>query len=108
MYSQVELRAPILKALKIMVDSNVALASTDVSQKKNRPSFALEDPISPSEAAENVNFLKTQVESWLAVLFNVFGTVDRDRRRSVGDVISAWAGIADAEVCLQLGSAFSF
>jgi ribosomal RNA-processing protein 12 len=81
-----------------MVDSNVALASGGDTKLKKLPPSALEDPISSSEAAANVNFLKTQVESWLAVLFNVFGTVDRDNRSKIGDVISAWAGIAGEEV----------
>jgi hypothetical protein len=101
-YSQAELRAPILKALKIMIDSNVLLASRDESQMSKLPASVLEDPISPSEAEENLNYLKTQVESWLAVLFNVFGVTDRDRRGPIGDVISAWTGIADVEVCSRL------
>jgi hypothetical protein len=46
------------------------------------------------QAASNVAYLKTQVESWLAVFFNVFGSVGRDHRNVVGEVISAWASIA--------------
>lgn len=54
--------------------------------------------ISADEAAQNVTFLRSQAESWLAVLFNVFGSVNRDSRGMVGDVISVWAGIAGDQV----------
>jgi len=67
-----------------MVDSNV--------------SPSLTDSISSEAAAQNIAFLRTQAESWLAVFFNVFGSVGRDGRGMVGDVISAWAAIAGEEV----------
>jgi ribosomal RNA-processing protein 12 len=82
-----------------MIESNVALSSGNQDKIKKLPPSALEDPISSLAASDNVKFLRTQVESWLAVLFNVFGSVDRDHRGSVGDVISAWASIAGEEVC---------
>jgi ribosomal RNA-processing protein 12 len=59
---------------------------------------SLTDSISPESAAQNVAVLRTQAESWLAVLFNVFGSVGRDGRGMVGDVISAWAAIAGEQV----------
>lgn len=59
---------------------------------------SLTDAISPEAAEMNVAFLRTQAESWLAVFFNVFGSVGRDGRGMVGDVISAWAAIAGEEV----------
>lgn len=94
-YSQEELRPAILKALKTMVDSNVALASgSDESERSSRI-----EHISKKAAQENVAFLKTQADSWLAVLFNVFGTVDREVRGKIGDVIRVWASIAKPEVC---------
>ena len=64
------------------------------------PSFELipRPHLSPEEAAENVAFLKTQVESWLAVLFNVFSSAGKDGQGMVGDVISAWLSIADDKV----------
>jgi ribosomal RNA-processing protein 12 len=67
-----------------MVDSNVSPSLTDA--------------ISPESVAANVTFLRTQAESWLAVFFNVFGSVGRDGRGMVGDVISAWAAIAGEQV----------
>jgi|SRR5882762_181835 len=85
LYSQPELRPSVLKALKVMVDSNVSLSLTDA--------------ISPDSAAQNVAFLRTQAESWLAVFFNVFGSVGRDGRGMVGDVIAAWTAIAGERVC---------
>lgn len=56
------------------------------------------DAISADAAAQNLEFLRGQAESWLAVLFNVFGSVSRDARGMVGDVISAWASIAGEQV----------
>jgi ribosomal RNA-processing protein 12 len=51
-----------------------------------------------SDSAKNVKFLETYIESWLAVLFNVFSSMERDNRGMVGDVISVWASIADRKV----------
>lgn len=59
---------------------------------------SLTDAILPDLSAKNAAFLRTQAESWLAVLFNVFGSVGRDGRGMVGDVISAWAAIAGEQV----------
>lgn len=78
-----------------MVDSNVALTLS-----KEEPPNA--ETITPAKAAENVAFLRTQAESWLAVFFNVFGSINRDGRGMVGDVISTWAAIAGEQVRDQL------
>ena len=79
-----------------MVDSNVSLASEGDEREKLSSHI---ERISRSAAQENVAFLKTQADSWLAVLFNVFGTVQRDDRGKIGDVVRVWAGIAKPEVC---------
>lgn len=84
LYSQPELRPSVLRALKVMVESNTSPSLTGSTS---------------SEVAEqNITFLKTQAESWLAVFFNVFGSVGRDGRGMVGDVISVWAAIAGEQV----------
>ena len=81
-----------------MVDSNVSLSSEGgESEKLLFASFHVDHIFQPT-AQENVAFLKTQADSWLAVLFNVFGTVDHDDRGKIGDVIRAWASIANPEV----------
>ncbi|KAF7428290.1 hypothetical protein PC9H_007511 [Pleurotus ostreatus] len=96
LYSQPELRPSILRALKVIIDSNVVAAASD------KPSSADGSIIiTAAEAAANVSFLRAQVESWLAVLFNVFGSVDPDVRGMVGDVISAWTSIADEQQITQ-------
>ncbi|KAF9469880.1 ribosomal RNA-processing protein 12 [Collybia nuda] len=87
LYGQPDLRPAVLKALKVMVDSNVAISL--LRENASNP-----ETITPTEAAENLAFLRTQVESWLAVLFNVFGSVGRDGRGMVGEVISVWVAIA--------------
>ena len=94
LYSQVELRSFVLRALNILVDSNVAIASQDPTLLEKLPSAVRADTISQEQAAKNVDFLRSQADSWLAVLFNVFGSVDRENRRMVGEVITAWLGVA--------------
>ncbi|KAK0212882.1 armadillo-type protein [Desarmillaria ectypa] len=87
LYSQLELRPAVLKGLRTMVDSNRAIAaSTEGAVNPNR--------ITAELASHNIEFLRTQAESWLAVFFNVFGSVGRDSRNSVGDVIASWVSIA--------------
>lgn len=83
-----------------MVDSNVYLASEGNQSHRSSLTPSRIEHMSRSAAQENVAFLKTQADSWLAVLFNVFGTVGRDDRGKIGDVIRVWAGIAKPEVCL--------
>ncbi|KAF8829060.1 hypothetical protein HHX47_DHR3000971 [Lentinula edodes] len=90
LYGQPELRSAVLRGLRLIVESNVALSNS------------VPDTLNPSgltdeQAAHNVTFLRTQAESWLAVLFNVFGTVGRDARGPVGDVITAWASITSEQ-----------
>ncbi|KDR75247.1 hypothetical protein GALMADRAFT_140774 [Galerina marginata CBS 339.88] len=92
LYGQPDLRSSILKALKIMVDSNLVIA--EVSEEELDPSSTT---LSRQEAQENIAFLHTQVESWLAVLFNVYGSVGRDSRGLIGEVIDSWASIAGTQ-----------
>ncbi|KAJ3778669.1 armadillo-type protein [Lentinula raphanica] len=90
LYGQPELRSPVLRGLKLIVDSNVALANSV-------PDTLNPAGITSEQAALNVTFLQTQAESWEAVLFNVFGSVGRDARGQVGEVITAWAGITSEQ-----------
>ncbi|KAJ4483189.1 armadillo-type protein [Lentinula aciculospora] len=90
LYGQPELRSAVLRGLRLLVESNVSLANS------------VPDTLNPSgitsvRAEQNVLFLQAQAESWLAVLFNVFGSVSRDARGQVGDVITAWAGITSEQ-----------
>ncbi|KAF7321737.1 rRNA processing protein [Mycena kentingensis (nom. inval.)] len=89
LYGQAELRPAVLKALKTIVDSNIAIASGATDPAPTNP-----NDLTRAQAEESVAYLRTQAESWLAVLFNVFGSVGRDNRGVIGDVISAWAGVA--------------
>ncbi|KAF8200713.1 armadillo-type protein [Pholiota molesta] len=91
LYGVPDLRTSILKALKIMIDSNATIANAE------EESFASTSSVTREEAQQNVAFLRTQVESWLAVLFNVYGSVGRDSRGLIGEVITSWASIAGAE-----------
>ncbi|KAI9509733.1 NUC173-domain-containing protein [Russula earlei] len=109
LYTQVELRSFVLRALNVLVDSNLAIASQDPSLLEKLPSGVRTDSISQEQAAKNVDFLRSQAESWLAVLFNVFGSVNREARGAVGDVITAWLGIAgDAAIAQGYCNVFDF
>ncbi|TFK23665.1 ribosomal RNA-processing protein 12 [Coprinopsis marcescibilis] len=87
LYGQAELRPAILKALRTLVESNAAMATGNF---ENAPTTT----ITTEDAKKNLEYLSTQAESWLAVLFNVFGTVERDSRGMVGETISSWASVA--------------
>ncbi|KZT21419.1 NUC173-domain-containing protein [Neolentinus lepideus HHB14362 ss-1] len=92
-YTQPDLRPAVLRTLKVIISSNIALASEPGSEARGElPSCVEADAITPEAAAQNVQYLKTQAESWLAVLFNVFSM--EDDRSTVGDVIAAWAALA--------------
>ena len=92
LYGQPELRPAILKALKVMVDTNLTV-STAIAED-----IAPSEGLTQEEAHENLEFLRSQAESWLAVLFNVYGSVARDFRGMVGEVISSWVAIAGEQV----------
>ncbi len=80
-----------------MVESNVVLTTpTDTEDV----SFKQSSKFSTEEATANLAFLRTQAESWLAVLFNVFSSVNKNSRGMVGDVISVWASITEQQVRL--------
>jgi hypothetical protein len=102
LYNQPELRPSVLRALKTLVDSSVALAKQDAAALERHPALQRPDALTQAVAQRNVDALRAQADSWLAVLFNVFGSVARDARSSVGDVISSWADIASEQVrCLR-------
>lgn len=98
LYNQPDLRLSVLKSLRILIESQVSLSSnTDNRVTAPWNAFAL----TPEEASANLEFLKSQSDSWFAVLFNVFGSVGREGQGVVGDTIVAWASIADANVRLM-------
>ncbi|KAF9263376.1 NUC173-domain-containing protein [Marasmius fiardii PR-910] len=88
LYSQPDLRPAVLKGLQTVVESNVAIAGGNPDVPN--PSF-----ITPVQATQNINFLRTQSENWLAVLFNVFSSLNRDSRGSMSEVITVWTSITD-------------
>ncbi|KAG9316604.1 armadillo-type protein [Chiua virens] len=95
LYTQLDLRLSILKGLKTLVESNLDVSQADSPDADE--TSAVGGSISREEAVQNVAFLKTQVESWFAVFFNVFGSVARESRGFIGDVISVWTNIADPQ-----------
>lgn len=72
--------------MRVLVESNTSAG--EVAANK----------LTVEQAEENIEYLQTQAESWLAVLFNVYGTVGRDSRNTIGEVIATWASIANEKV----------
>ena len=98
LYGQPELRPAILKALKVMVDANLTVSMTIPED------IAASERLTQQEAEENLEFLRTQTESWLAVLFNVYDSVARDFHGMIGEVVSSWIAIAGEEVHTSITS----
>ncbi|KAH7888705.1 armadillo-type protein [Phlebopus sp. FC_14] len=94
LYSQPDLRPPVLKGLRVLVESSLAVMEGDTETTKKSAASGF---ITREEAAQNVAFLKTRIDSWFAVFFNVFGSVDRDSRGLIGDVINVWADLAGVQ-----------
>lgn len=126
MYHEPTLRPAILRGLKAIVEGNTSLLKEDgpTNQANDEPlANDVEDGGSgpePSEngkqarpikrnaeyrslltieqAKENITYLNSQAKSWLAVLFNVFTSMEKESRAMVGAVISVWAGISNEPV----------
>jgi ribosomal RNA-processing protein 12 len=96
MYGQPELRAAVLKGLKVMVESNQQLAETSKTPAST---------LSAEQVQENLDFLRTQAGSWLAVFFNVFSSITPDSRNLVGETVAVWASIAQETVS---GTSFKY
>jgi ribosomal RNA-processing protein 12 len=125
-YHEPTLRNSILRGLKALVEGNAAALNTSTEGKDDTdndsgdgdesysqvgsdfagdridPNTSRKDEdvplISKEEARKNIEYLNKQAKSWLAVLFNVFTGMDKDSRGMAGEVISAWAGIANDPV----------
>lgn len=98
LYNEPTLRPPILRGLKAIVESNLIVTKQangsdcdddQVTQGHMLPLF------DAHVARKNLAHLNSQAKSWLAVLFNVFTSVEKDGRSMVGDVIGVWASIAN-------------
>jgi len=92
MYANHTLRPPILRALR-----NVVEPQTQVQNQGE------ENESEKEESKENLMYLRGQAKNWLAVLFNVFASVERGERAQVGEVIGVWAGVAGES---ELASAY--
>lgn len=80
-----------------MVESNLQATATATDFDSESQSQPLRETF--GDARRNILHLRSQTESWFAVLFNVFGSVGQEGKGMVGDVISAWVKIAGDQVC---------
>ena len=88
-YANPTLRPPILRALRNVVESQ-----TQKQGEENEPENENENENENEERTSNLRYLRGQAKNWLAVLFNVFASVERGERAQVGEVIGIWAGVA--------------
>ena len=120
LYHEPSLRPAILRGLKAVVEGNISASSIPDTRAPGGDDPLVDDeeldvtgrmpfitskstPSSKSlltveEAKENVAYLNSQAKSWLAVLFNVFTSMEKESRAMVGSVISVWAGISSEPV----------
>lgn len=82
LYANPALRPPILRALRNVVESQ-----TQAQTEGER------DESENEERKKNLGYLRGQAKNWLAVLFNVYASVERGERAQVGEVIGVWAGV---------------
>ncbi len=82
LYANPALRPPILRALRNVVESQTQAQN---QEEKNESEY--------EERKKNLDYLRGQAKNWLAVLFNVFASVERGERAQVGEVIGIWAGV---------------
>lgn len=132
LYHEPGLRRPLLRGLKAIIDGNAAALkvdmeggneSDDASEGEDMDAGSEIDErakdmdirrdedvplITEEEARKNIEYLNKQAKSWLAVLFNVFTGMEKESRSMVGEVISAWAGIANEPVCPYYYLAFKY
>ena len=122
MYHEPTLRPAILRGLKAIVEGNTSLLNVDDPINQTNDGTLTEDVgdrefgpepsengkqghpikgnaeyrplITRDQAKENIAYLNSQAKSWLAVLFNVFTSMEKESRAMVGAVISVWAGIS--------------
>jgi ribosomal RNA-processing protein 12 len=83
-YANPALRPPVLRALRNVVES----------QTQAQDNQGEENESEKEERKKNLGYLRGQAKNWLAVLFNVFASVERGERAQVGEVIGVWAGVA--------------
>jgi ribosomal RNA-processing protein 12 len=126
LYHEPTLRPAILRGLKAIVEGNASLLEKDGPMNQANDEPPVEDGDdgesgpNPSEngkqalpvkgnaeyrplvtieqAKDNIAYLNSQAKSWLAVLFNVFTSMEKESRAMVGAVISVWAGISSEQV----------
>jgi ribosomal RNA-processing protein 12 len=91
LYANPTLRPPILRALRNIVESQSQSQSQLQSQTQEGQKGATGNN---ERKTKNLRYLRGQAKNWLAVLFNVFASVERGERAQVGEVIGVWAGVA--------------
>jgi ribosomal RNA-processing protein 12 len=108
LYQQVDLRLDICRALKILVESNQAIASI-----QDEDDLLLQSRVTKAQAAENLEYLGSLSGNLLAVLFNVYSQTLPQGRGPILLTINAYLSITPAKelmetfdrVCNMLSSA---
>lgn len=92
LYQQVELRLDVCRALRMLVDSNKAIASIEGEEDD----LVLQSRVSQKQAAENLNHLGRFAANMLAVLFNVYTQTLPQSRGPILQTINAFLSITPA------------
>jgi ribosomal RNA-processing protein 12 len=91
LYTQPNLRPPVLRALQLLVERNVTLAASSAPPETLKVSFGID----PADGRRNIELLKGLATNLLAVLFNVFSKAGRERSGAVLDTVSTYLSILE-------------
>jgi ribosomal RNA-processing protein 12 len=95
LYQQVDLRMDICRALRILVETNQAIANIEDEEDD----LVLQSRVSREQAKQNLRYLGTFAGNMLAVLFNVYTQTLPQRRGPILQTINVFLGITpDAEL----------
>ncbi|KKA26643.1 hypothetical protein TD95_002637 [Thielaviopsis punctulata] len=90
LYSQPELRLDICRALRMLVESNQAIATIDDDEEED---LVLQSRVSRAQAAKNLEYLGGYAGNMLAVLFNVYTQTLPQSRGPILQTINAFLSI---------------
>ncbi|KAK9464334.1 NUC173 domain-containing protein [Lipomyces arxii] len=93
LYESIELRAPVCKGLRILVESHQIY----LDRESENFDPVLESKISREDAAINLNFLGSIASKFLVVFFNIFNQTAADSRLYLLETISAFLSITPKE-----------
>ncbi|GAA93902.1 uncharacterized protein L969DRAFT_57619 [Mixia osmundae IAM 14324] len=92
LYTQLTLRAPILRGLQLLVERNQSMAQSQAPPDTLRQSFGVDQ----AAGKQNLALLASYSSNLLAVMFNVFAKAPREHRNYILEAISTYLSISSS------------